>query len=94
MGWAPRFAQRKDENQDDIVDALEKIGADVWVMHQPCDLLVGFRGRNVLLEVKRLKGGSKPTPAQVKWNKSWRGQRATVRTPEEAIAAVTGASNG
>lgn len=89
MASPNRYRQRKDENQREIVRALEAIGADVFVMHAPCDLLVGFRDRNVLIEVKRAKGG-KVTPAQAKWNQSWRGQRATVRTPEEAIAVLTG----
>lgn len=89
MASPNRYRQRKDLNQPEIVQALEAVGADVYVMHAPCDLLVGFRGRNLLLEVKRPKVG-KVTPAQAKWNARWRGQRATVKTPEEAIAAITG----
>lgn len=83
-----RYRQRKDLNQPEIVSALEAIGCDVIVMHTPCDLLVGYRGRNLLLEVKRPKGG-KVTKAQAKWNAGWRGQRATVKTAEEAVQAVT-----
>jgi hypothetical protein len=86
-GRPPQYAQRKDANQSEIVKALEQIGCDVWIMHQPCDLLCGFRNRNILLEVKRPKG-SRVTLAQAKWNQSWRGQRATVKTPQEAIDAV------
>lgn len=87
-----RYRQRKDANQPDIVKALEAIGCDVIVMHSPADLLVGYRDRNWLLEVKdpnKPPSGRKLTPAQVKFHANWRGQKAKVHTPEEAIAAVT-----
>lgn len=86
-----RYALRKDANQGELVAALERIGCSVYVMHAPSDLLVGFRGRNVLLEVK---DGDKPpsaqklTPAQVLFRANWRGQHDVVKTVDEAIAAV------
>jgi crotonobetainyl-CoA:carnitine CoA-transferase CaiB-like acyl-CoA transferase len=88
MSRPPQYAQRKDGNQAEIVAALEKIGCSVLVMHQPADLLVGYRKNNIILEVKRPKG-SKVTPAQVKFKATWRGQQATVKTVQEAINAVT-----
>lgn len=84
-------AKRKDDNQSDIVDALRAIGCTVMVMHVPCDLLVGYRGRNVLLEVK---DGAKPPSArklttdQVIFQAEWRGQYDVVKSIDEAIAAV------
>jgi hypothetical protein len=89
-----RYRQRKDANQPEIVQALEAIGCSVWVMHQPCDLLVGrntpLGQRAYLLEVKNLKGrGKRLTPAQVEFRKSWKGPFAIVTSPEQAIAAVT-----
>jgi len=87
----PQYAQRKDANQGEIVKALEAIGCDVWIMHQPVDLLVGFRGRCLLLECKdgaKSASRRKLTPAQVKFHASWRGHKATVKTPQEAIDAV------
>ena len=45
-------ALRVDENQKMIVDALRAVGASVWVIGRPVDLLVGFRGVTVLMEVK------------------------------------------
>ena len=94
------YAKRKDANQGAIVDALRKIGATVKVMHTPLDLLVGYRGRNYLLEVKhaRNKTGkgrgelSQLTPAQIKFVNEWRGQYTKVYTPDEAIEVVTNAS--
>jgi len=89
-----RATGRKDANQGDIVKALEAIGCTVKVMHVPCDLLVGYRGRNILLEVK---DGNKPPSArkqtedQVIFQAEWRGQYAVVKTVDEAIAAVVNA---
>lgn len=85
------YAKRKDDNQSEIVDALRAIGCTVMVMHVPCDLLVGYRGRNVLLEVK---DGAKPPSArklttdQVIFQADWRGQYDVVKSIDEAIAAV------
>ena len=93
MASPNRYAQRKDANQSEIVDALEQIGCDVWVLNQPCDLLVGFRGWNLCVEVKVDRRPSRITPAQKKWNGSWRGQRVTVTTPLEAVQAVLDATS-
>lgn len=85
------YAQRKDDNQSEIVAALRRIGCSVKVTHVPSDLLIGYRGRNILLEIK---DGSKPpsarklTPDQVIFQAEWRGQYDVVKTVDEAIAAV------
>jgi hypothetical protein len=87
-----RYRNRKDANQGEIVAALEKIGATVWVMDQPCDLLVGLAGKNWLLEVK---DGNKPPSArkltveQEAFKASWVGQFDVVTSPQEAIFVVT-----
>lgn len=91
MSGPPRYAQRKDENQAEIVAALERIGADVFVLHEPADLLVGMAGRTLLVEIKNPKkppSKRRLTPAQVKFHAQWRGHKAVVHTPEQAIAAV------
>lgn len=86
-----RYAQRKDANQRGIVDALVALGCDVFVTHEPVDLIVGFRGKTMLLEVK---DGNKPpserrhTPAQKKFHATWRGHKATVLSADEAINCV------
>jgi hypothetical protein len=50
-----------DDNQRQIVDALRRVGCSVWSLAGVGkgfpDLAVGFRGRNLFLEVK---DGSKP----------------------------------
>lgn len=86
-----RHALRKDANQGDIVDGLRAIGCTVKVLHAPADLLVGYRGRNVLLEVKdsgKPPSARKLTSDQVIFQADWRGQYDVVKTLDEAIAAV------
>ena len=85
-----RRAAKIDTVQPDIVEALEKIGATVQSLGQVgsgCpDLLVGYRGTKILLEVKT---GNEPlTVGQVAWHGKWAGQVSVVRTPEEATLEV------
>jgi len=47
-----RYAARTDANQTEIVAALRKAGAYVWVIGLPVDLLVGYKDRTFLVEVK------------------------------------------
>ena len=48
----PHYDKKVDTNQPEIVDALEAVGAKVWVIGRPLDLLVAFRERFHILEVK------------------------------------------
>ena len=92
-----RRAARTDANQTQIVEALRAIGATVRVISQGDgipDLLVGFKGKTALLEVK---DGDKPpskrvlTPAEQKFFDEWRGGTlAIVNSVDEAIAVVLG----
>jgi hypothetical protein len=50
---------RPDTNQKKIVQALRDIGAVVFLIGRPFDLLVGFRGELFLLEVKNPTGRNK-----------------------------------
>lgn len=84
-----------DGNQTTIVRVLRDVGASVVSVagqHGGCpDLLVGYRGRNYLLEVK---DGRKPPsrwalkPLQVEFHQLWNGHVATVLNPSEALAAI------
>lgn len=81
-----------DANQKEIVAALREIGATVQHLHgvgSGCpDLLCGFAGQNILLEVK---DGDKPPSArklnkwQQKWHDEWNGQVAVVNSIDEAL---------
>lgn len=88
-----RRASKVDANQSRVVDALRAIGCSVQSLASigdGCpDLLVGYRGRNVIAEVK---DGSKPpskrqlTPDQVEWHRDWRGQAVRVwLSAEQAV---------
>lgn len=86
-------AARVDDNQGEIVRALEKIGAVVVSLASlgdGCpDLLVGFRGKNFLLEIKNPKGrGARLTPDQEVFHSTWVGQVAIVYTVAGALGAI------
>lgn len=78
---------RRDANEPDIVADLKKIGASVVRLHH-CDLLIGYRGKNILVE---LKDGSKPpsrtklTPDQVIFQAEWRGQYAVAHSFDDVL---------
>lgn len=90
-----RRAAKVDANQTEIVQALRQAGAVVQslaAVGNGCpDLLVGYRNRLFLLEVK---DGSKPpsaqklTPDQVEWHRVWQGHVVVVNGVESAIAAI------
>ena len=90
-----RRAAKVDANQREVVAALRGAGASVQLLHavgEGCpDLLVGYKGLNMLLEVK---DGSKPpsaqklTPQQEIWHQDWRGHRVVVNSAEAALAAI------
>lgn len=90
-----------DKNQGDIVDALKKVGATVeflTAVGSGCpDLLVGWRRRNFLLEVKnpatrygqgKDDNATRTLEAQKEWHQSWRGHVVVVRTIDEAFEAI------
>lgn len=83
-----RRAARTDNNQHELVEALKKIGARCYYIKEPVDLVVGFRGRSILLEVKG--EGKALTKAQQEFVESWPGEIHIVRTIDEAINAVIG----
>lgn len=86
-----RAAYRTDSNQADIVKALRKIGASVWITAGLGDgfpdLIVGYRGQNCLMEVKR-SPRSRLTEDERKFLETWRGNLFYVYTPEQAIQIV------
>ena len=54
-----KHRNKTDTNQAEIVQALRDVGAMVFLIGQPFDLLVGFRGELFLLEVKNPRGRNK-----------------------------------
>lgn len=87
----PRWDAKVDDNQRELVRGLRKLGRtvlDLSRVGKGCpDLLVGFRGKNTLLEVKGEKG--KLRPSQVDFIETWGGREVrVVRNLEEAIEAT------
>jgi hypothetical protein len=87
--------KRIDSNQPEIVKALRSVGASVQSLADlgkgVPDLLVAYRGRNYLLEVK---DGSLPpsrrrlTEDEQNWHDSWRGQVVIVETIDDALKVI------
>lgn len=93
-----RRAARTDANQSEIVTALRAIPGlrvqSLAAIGSGCpDLLVGYRGKNFLMEVK---DGHKPpgqrllTRAEIEWHLAWTGcgQVAVVETVEQALELI------
>ncbi len=88
-----RTAARIDANQPEIIRVLRDCGVTVQPLHTvgkgTPDLLCGYRGRNVLLEVKdRNNPRAGLTRAQQDWHATWRGQVAIVESPDEALRVM------
>jgi hypothetical protein len=91
-----RRAARVDETQEEIVKALRSIGAQVVVIKEPVDLLVGYRGKTHLMECKTDRatdeGGKHGlTKQQAEFLAKWNGGPAwIVQSPSQAIRALVG----
>jgi hypothetical protein len=87
-----RFALRVDANQSQVISALEAAGATVEVIGKPVDLLVGFRGRFFLMEVKdggKKKSAQKKTALQERVFSKFEGcPISLVDGPEAALRAL------
>jgi len=84
----PRKKAKRDANESQIVDALIAVGASVAQLNAKDipDLLVGFRGRNFLIEVKSRYG--KLTPGQRQWHENWAGETLVVKTIDDALRGI------
>ncbi len=90
-----RRAGKVDANQAAIVRKLRDCAVKVEILSDVGkgvpDLLAGFRGVNVLLEVKdgdKTASRRQLTADQVAWHESWPGQVDVVSTFEEAWAVI------
>ncbi len=88
----PRYAGRVDANQAQIVSALRAAGASVLVIGLPVDLLCGFNGVTMLIEVKNPDsryGKKGANENQTVFMQTWRGGAvALVDGPEAALRAI------
>ena len=89
-------AARVDQNHDQVVTALRAAGATVQSLARVGkgvpDLLVGFKGQTLLMEVKDgFKSPSRRllTEDQLKWHGSWNGGAlAVVDSPDAALRMI------
>lgn len=91
-----KYGAKKDANHNDVVSALEKAGASVLDMSAigggfP-DLVCGFRGVTLLMEVKNPKtayGRRGLNKNQIRWQQTWCGGPVSlVDGPESALRAL------
>jgi len=75
--------RKVDSNQSEIVAVVREMGASVADLHEVGggmpDLLVAWRGHNLLVECKAKHGIL--TPYQVAWQDAWRGPVHIIRSP-------------
>ena len=86
----------EDGNHAEIVDALRRVGCVVMDISDlgrglP-DLVVGYRGEVIAIEVKNPQGWNRVSKSQREWMSKWPGRVAVVRSVDEALAVVTGAA--
>ena len=83
-----RYAARVDENQAAIVKALRDAGAYVWFIGLPVDLLVGYKDRTLLMEVKTTSK-KRLTGLQADFFEKWTGGTlCRVDSPEAALRMI------
>lgn len=92
-----RRAARVDANHKEVVEALRGAGAVVQslaaVGHGVPDLLVGFRGQTILIEIKDAKkppSERRLTEDQIKWHGAWRGGPVAVVDGVDAALRALG----
>jgi hypothetical protein len=90
-----RRAAKVDRNQAEIVKAFRQIGATVQVLSavgKGCpDLLVGWRGRNFLVEIKDgelVPSARQLTADQQRWHGAWAGSVIVATSIEDAVTQV------
>lgn len=79
--------KKVDANQPTIVRDLREAGATVEHLHtlgKGCpDILVGFRGRTWLFEIKTFGGAL--TADEIDWHAAWRGQVDVIYSAQDAL---------
>ena len=87
-----RWATKRDSIEPAIIEALERVGAEVWPLDYPVDLLVRFRGAWHLLECKTASGKSRRIARDKRQDAQWNFIEGTgtpvVTTPTEALKAI------
>lgn len=96
-----RRAAKVDDNQEEIVKALRAVGATVQTLAAVGkgvpDLLVGYQGKTILVEVKDGKKSPSErrlTEDQLKWHGAWNGGPLAIVTDVEGAWRAIGLLKG
>jgi Holliday junction resolvase len=96
-----RRAAKVDDNQEEIVKALRAVGATVQTLAAVGkgvpDLLVGYQGQTILVEVKDGKKSPSErrlTEDQLKWHGAWNGGPLAIVTDVEGAWRAIGLLKG
>lgn len=84
-----RRAARRDANEPELVAVLESFSMSVFLLHEPVDAIVGFRGVTHLVEFKNGHSGygRALNDNQQIFADTWRGEAVvTLHSRDEAIA--------
>jgi len=82
--------KRTDLNQKELVRTLKQIPGvsvvDLSAVGQGCpDLLVGYKGKNFLFEIKNTRTKGKLNERQEEWFSAWKGQVCVVRDIDDLL---------
>lgn len=85
-------AKRIDANQKEIVEAFRSLGCSVFITSAVGkgfpDIVVGFRGKNYLFEIKdgkKYQSQQKLTEPEIKFKVEWEGQFAIINCVDQVI---------
>jgi hypothetical protein len=88
-----RKLAKKDDNHNKIVRELQQLGATVFSTHKVGDgfpdIVVGFRGRNYLFEIKK-DTKSKLTDCEKNFHLFWKGQVDIITCFDDAFKILMG----
>ena len=98
-----RRTHRPDGNTEEVVKAFESLGCSVWRVNQEVDLIVGWGGLSMLIEVRPEKSKVIPREGRqkrfhdrwtggVRWVRNLADVSETVSTLRKWHAAITKAS--
>lgn len=94
-----RYAARIDNNKHELVSHFKMLGASVYDIKMPVDLLVGYAGRTALVEVKNPNtqyGRKGFNPLQSAFLQTWNGGTVAIvdslSAVERLLAVMKGAA--
>ena len=89
------FKKKVDSNQAQIIADLKKIGVSVLNLSRVgggCpDILVGWQGKNILIEIKTAKGNL--NDLQIEFFKEWKGPKFVCKSINEIIEIINNKKN-